>query len=352
MKLIKCLVFCLCLGLNSLFSPISVIAAESEWVKEDGSWYAVSEGEKLKGWYKDSSNSWYLLDYSNGTMRTGWVASGSDWYYLNPANGIMQTGWQTINGNKYYLLTSGAKAGAMVTGKQTIDGKNYNFDAKGVYQGESNTGLPRYSGYENLDKKIDEILAEIIKPNMSERDQLKAIHDWVCDNIRYAQSYHDSDDLGKLADGLEPVYGTYVPYINKCETYYAITYSTLLDGKAVCDNYSYMFNTLADALGFTTTVVNGKYEGNGHTVSAVWLNDKWVMVDTQLDDYKDDGSILYIGFLVDFKNQTKFEPMLFDEYNIEPYYVQVIKKIDRSLTNDYGNIEKELEKNKEYYYTK
>lgn len=350
MKLMRNLILCLCLGLSSLFSPISVMA-ESEWVKEDGSWYAVSEGEKLKGWYKDSSNSWYLLDYSNGTMRTGWVASGSDWYYLNPANGIMQTGWQTINGNKYYLLTSSAKAGAMVTGKQTIDGKNYNFDDKGIYQGVSNTGLPRYSGYENLDKKIDEILAEIIKPNMSERDQLKAIHDWVCNNIRYAQSYHDSDNLGKLADGLQEVYSSYVYPVNKSKDFYSITMATLEDGKAVCDNYSYVFNTLADALGFTTCVVEGKYDGNGHTVSAVWLNDKWVMVDTQLDDYKDDGSILYIGFLINF-GENLFKPTFyFDASESDAYWIQRVKKGDHSLIKDYDMV-KELEMNKEYYYTK
>ena len=100
------------------------------WLQVNNIWYLFKDnGVMARGWAADKAGAWYFLDYSNGSMLTGWRANGKTWYYLNPANGIMQTNWITIGSSKYYL----GKDGAMRTGNQKIDGVMYAFNDSGVY---------------------------------------------------------------------------------------------------------------------------------------------------------------------------------------------------------------------------
>lgn len=294
---------CFCLGLNSLLSPISVMAADLNWTNTDGVWTLNDDkGNLYKGWYKDESNCWYMLDWTTGEMRKGWVASGSDWYYMNPTNGIMQTGWQKINGDWYYMQTSGSKAGAILTGTQFVDGVKQNFDESGKIV---NKGEPLRSHYKILDDLVDEILAEIIKPGMSEREELKAIHDWICNNISYGGTgVIDDVNIGKRDDGKKDVsaWGT----SNKSHFNYQHAYLTLTAQKGVCDGYVQAFNVLADALGYKTSVMQGQYDGNGHGVSLVWFDGEWLLMDCQLDDSVE-GKILDIGFMKQYTDQTHFK---------------------------------------------
>lgn len=302
MKKLMNLVLVLTLSATLLNATTKVKAAEMNWTNTNGVWYASDEsGNTIKGWYKDANNCWYMLDWSTGEMRTGWVASGSDWYYMNPANGIMQTGWQKINGDWYYMQTSGSKAGAILTGTQFVDGVKQNFDESGKVV---NKGEPLRSHYKVLDDLVDEILAEIIKPGMSEKEELRAIHDWICNNLVYGGSGGISNiNLGKRTDGKEdiPAWGT----SNKALDNYKWAYKALKERKGVCDDYVQVFNVLTDALGYKTSVMQGQYDGNGHGISLVWFDGEWLMMDVQLDDSVE-GKILDIGFLKKYHNQTHF----------------------------------------------
>lgn len=320
-----------------------------DWVKEEGKYYLKgADGTNFKGWYKDDSNCWYFLDYKTAEMKSGWVAGDSTtWYYMNPSNGIMQTGWQEIGGNKYYFETSGKQAGAMKTGTIELNGEFVDLGIDGIFRGKTNEfgmvetanrGKPLYSGYEKLDTEIRAILDEIIKPNMSEIDELRAIHDWICNNISYGQLSGKTNGLGTLADGLKEVQD--FANENKSEMVYSIVSGVLHDKKGVCDWYSLLFNTLADARGFNTgIVVGGSYfngsSTTGHAWSVVWFDGEWKIVDVQLDDYKDDGSILTIGFMIDSDSEvaknyssSRVEKNRFDYHNEKTPFEQSCDRTD------------------------
>lgn len=92
------------------------------WEKQDGKWYFFRNDEVVKGWLKDQ-NCWYMLDYNDGSMQSGWIAGDeTHWYYMNPENGIMQTGKRTIDGITYLFENSGEFAGSMLrNGTYTIN---------------------------------------------------------------------------------------------------------------------------------------------------------------------------------------------------------------------------------------
>lgn len=124
---------------------------KSDWYQIDGKWYRFnSSGYMLKGWQKVGTK-WYLLDYGNGVMRTGWYKGASGiWYYMN-SNGVMQTGWQKIDGTYYYFNSKGEMKkgwikvgtkkyymnttnGKLTTGWKMISKKWYYFNVNGVMQ--------------------------------------------------------------------------------------------------------------------------------------------------------------------------------------------------------------------------
>ena len=339
---------------TTMFAPIAASAEELEetplvkieWKSEDGKYkgYDSSENE-LSGWIKDSYKCWYYFDPSAGNvMKTGWLAGknedGLKWYYFKN-NGQLAYGWQTIDGQKYYLLEEGYYAGSAVTGTQEIDGINYSFDASGVLIGQSNRGTPQYTGFENFDKRIDEVLAEIIKPGMSEREQLKAIDQWIGKNVTYTTgaaqigSWSEEDMVergaGKLADGLKDIIG--IGWHSKDTMFYAWAWKAMNEGKGVCNNYANLFCALADALGYRTSVVD--FNNSAHTAAIVWFDGRWQIVDPQLDDYKDDGSWYDGGFLKDYEVYKKEQGMMevgeetgympFDWYGTEDYLMNDIK---------------------------
>lgn len=320
----------LALAVASSLMSVPVKAADLNWTNTNGVWTLNDDkGNLIKGWYKDQNNCWYMLDWKTGAMKTGWVASGSEWYYLNLLNGIMQTGWQKINGEWYYLQTSGAKAGSMLTGSMLLDGAKQNFNENGKLV---NKGDPMFTGYANVDAYIKKTLAEIIKPDMSEREELKAIHDYVAATLTYGTSgdYYSKGDpkvdklLGKLEDGLKRVPS--VDSINYSELVIYNGYEALMSGKGVCGDYTDAFRILANALGYKTSYMNGKYNKSGHEWALVWLDGEWLIMDVQLDDSVE-GKLLDIGFLKSYANQENHKAVAkyFDYYNPEDHFIQNTK---------------------------
>ena len=320
----------------SVATPISATyrAAEDEetnWVQENETWYVLDEaGNKMTGWYRDAKLCWYYLDYTTGAMKTGWAADGKDangnvkWYYFGD-NGIMKTGWQNIGGSRYYFYDSGDEAGLMAIGTVEIDGLRYNFSNTGELIGQSNKGEPIYSGHIELDEMVSEILSEIIKPEMSEEEEIKAIHDWICNYLSYggitiSNGYrHEFDEDFDESIQVD---------INRTKEHmdYHHAYDALIDKHGVCNDYVDVFNILADALGYKTSSVSGRYTGNGHIVSVIWWNNEWKIIDVQADDYKGDGTISYFGFLVSPEDYTNFEPVsYFDFKNPENDLIQNIR---------------------------
>lgn len=139
--------------------------------------------------------------------------------------------------------------------------------------------------------KALEILQKIITPNMSDRDKVKAIHDYLVKHTEY-----DFDN-----------------YLNKTipkESYSA--YGALIKGIAVCQGYSEAFNLLANLAGVPSIIVSGEASGYGgygsHAWNLVLVDGEVRHVDVTWDDLvpdRDPDYVRYDYFLVTDKEICK-----------------------------------------------
>ncbi|MCR2034171.1 MBL fold metallo-hydrolase [Adlercreutzia mucosicola] len=98
------------------------------WERIGNAWYYYADQSgAVKTGWLQDGQSWYYLDPDSGAMATGWVEVGGTWYYLN-GSGVMQTGWQQIGDTWYYLNGSGA----MATGWLAVGGTWYYFHDSGA----------------------------------------------------------------------------------------------------------------------------------------------------------------------------------------------------------------------------
>ena len=122
-------------------APTPSVAAESGWVRQNGSWYYFSENGKpvtntwqgayyLKSDGSYAHNTWQGAYYlkSNGKMaQSEWVYDSSyqSWYYLKSDGSYARNAWQ---GN-YYLKSDGKMAK-----NERVDGGRYYVDASGLWK--------------------------------------------------------------------------------------------------------------------------------------------------------------------------------------------------------------------------
>ncbi|ALB45159.1 N-acetylmuramoyl-L-alanine amidase family protein [Clostridium beijerinckii] len=101
------------------------------WNLIDGKWYIVgTDGNYAKGWFKDATGKWYMLDKTSGVMITGWYKDNdNNWYYLEAESGAMITGWMKDSYGSWYYLNGN---GTMATGwMQDSDGSWYYLNSNG-----------------------------------------------------------------------------------------------------------------------------------------------------------------------------------------------------------------------------
>lgn len=111
--------------------------------------------------------------------------------------------------------------------------------------------------------KIYDIADSITDPAMSEREKVKAVHDWLCTHVDY-------DHANYLA-------GT-IPR----ESYYIA--GAIHHGKAVCNGYMLSFEAFMDALGMECENVVGWSENSGHGWNRVKVDGNWYEIDVTWDD--------------------------------------------------------------------
>ncbi|HCL01263.1 MAG TPA: hypothetical protein DHW61_02430 [Lachnoclostridium phytofermentans] len=127
--------------------------------------------------------------------------------------------------------------------------------------------------HKKLFKKLDEILAKIIKPGMTEEQKVKAIHDFVVKHITYDSKLQDE------------------------HTIQSIIY-TIDNGRGVCGDYALLFMHLCRRASIPCTFEAGDPFTFNHAWNAVFVNGKWLFVDTTWDDGPN-GKVLYTYFLKD-----------------------------------------------------
>lgn len=116
-----------------------------------------------------------------------------------------------------------------------------------------------------VDNKIDEIIKEIIKPKMSDKDKIKAFHDYIINNTIY-----DSENADKLK--------VYQQLDNSNNSYNA--YGLLTNHVSLCGGYSDSMAIFLDKM----NIPNMKISNNLHVWNLVYLDNKWLHLDLTWDD--------------------------------------------------------------------
>lgn len=111
---------------------------------------------------------------------------------------------------------------------------------------------------------IYDIADSITDDGMSDREKIKAVHDWLCVNVDY-----DYDDY--LAGSLS-------------RRSYSIA-GAVIYGDAVCNGYMLAFEAFMDVLGIESeNVVGWRSAGDGHGWNKVKLDGVWYEIDVTWDD--------------------------------------------------------------------
>ncbi|WP_058304423.1 transglutaminase domain-containing protein [Gorillibacterium timonense] len=122
-----------------------------------------------------------------------------------------------------------------------------------------------------LNPKLDAILAKIFKPNMTDQQKVKAIHDYVVTHVSYDIKLRDEQTVESILVSIDK-------------------------GKGVCGDYALLFMYLCRRASIPCV-----YEASvemEHAWNSVFVNGQWLFVDTTWDD-DDSSKIKYTYFLKD-----------------------------------------------------
>ncbi len=160
-----------------------------------------------------------------------------------------------------------------------------------------------FDRFEKMDKKVKEVVASVIRPEMTELEKEIALHDYVVTHVKY-------DKVNFINDTLPP------------DTHEA--YGALINGSAVCDGYAEALQLLLNAVGIECIKVRGeadfltgslsttRKDGTkwGHAWNMVKINGVYYHVDpTANDDDLDDG-----GYLISYFHFNLSDKQLGVEY--------------------------------------
>lgn len=129
-----------------------------------------------------------------------------------------------------------------------------------------------------LNAKVDEIINKTITNEMSTRDKIKAIHDYIIDHTEY-----DTLKTKNIND----------------KTYHSNTaYGVLIEGYGICSGYSDAMKLFLDKL----NIINYKISNDQHIWNLVYLDGNWLHLDLTWDDPVSDKNITRDNyFLIDTK---------------------------------------------------
>lgn len=118
---------------------------------------------------------------------------------------------------------------------------------------------------------INGILNSIIKPEMTEAEKIRTVHNWIVCNTTYDIDYYNRDDSFNHV-------------------------SNLLNNKTgVCQGYSVTFYIFMKQMGIPCTLVMGNADNVSHAWNAVKLDGSWYYVDVTWDDPVVNGTSNYPG---------------------------------------------------------
>ena len=191
--------------------------------------------------------------------------------------------------------------------------QNFDYPIKNIGYTEDDNKVTVYIEYllsveqiQQTRNKSQEILQKIIKTPMSERDKIKAIHDYIINTTRYDER---SYILGKIPDDSYTSYGVFIKNLG------------------VCQGYAAAFNALAKLAGINSLSIAGKGKKTDHAWNMVKIGPQELYVDCTWDD---PVSSLGRNYLVyDYFMLSKEKMLLDHSWNLEKYPERFINNCAR-----------------------
>ncbi len=131
-----------------------------------------------------------------------------------------------------------------------------------------------YSDFEikQINAKIDEILNELNIDNLSKKEQVDKIHEYLINNVEYDNDYDENigNHYSETANG------------------------AFLYGKGICSGYSDAFALFMDRL----NIPNIKVASNDHVWNLIYIDNSWKHVDVTWDDTRSSTVLGYKFYLI------------------------------------------------------
>ena len=149
---------------------------------------------------------------------------------------------------------------------------------------------PIKTGYTSLDNQVSSVINSVTNSSMSTYEKVKALYDWVINNMSYQLAFVIEDEINSLMNN----YGFY----EKDAIQIFLAANGFGTKRGSCDNYSAMFMILTRRIGLDSYVVSARNtNGTGHTTVNIKINGKWYNFDPQREDNsKKNGKIMYYAF--------------------------------------------------------
>ena len=163
---------------------------------------------------------------------------------------------------------------AVIQNPYIVDVRTYGCEPRACRVGYGYSQAEQAAIQEQMLMISTNVLAEIIDPQMSDVDRVKAINKWIVDHTTY-----DKEAAALLPE--DPT-GFELPD----EYRYAWNASgVLFHGKGVCEAYAEAFSLMANAAGVPTVIVSGTLtDGSPHAWNKVLVGGVWKAVDVTWND--------------------------------------------------------------------
>jgi transglutaminase/protease-like cytokinesis protein 3 len=142
--------------------------------------------------------------------------------------------------------------------------------------------------------KINEVLAKCVTEGMSEKEKVKAVHDYLILHTTYEKTYYKGNE-------------TSAAHMAR----YIFT-----EGKGVCEAYAEAFKMLMNAVGIECIMTPGEAGGVGHAWNQVKVDGNWYNIDVTWDDPDDGDKIRYDYFCIPDSTISKTHTV---EKGFKPY---------------------------------
>ena len=140
---------------------------------------------------------------------------------------------------------------------------------------------------EELLNAIDKVLEELELEDKNDYQKVRAIHDYICDNVNYDFTFTKYD-----------------------------SYDAMITGEAVCQGYANLFYRMCYEVGLDVKLISGIGAGGNHAWNIVKIGDVYYNIDTTWDGQDDETYYTYF-----LKNEVDFYDHYRDgRYSTEEYY--------------------------------